>query len=67
MRPKRKQDKHKRGYNPRRYCCYKFTGNAEKHRNRKMCSRSHGYNAKWNKLTAKKEIQEYGKHPSAHN
>jgi len=34
MRPNRKQDKHKRGHYSRYHCCYKFTGNAEKHRNR---------------------------------
>lgn len=72
MRPKRKQDKHTgsnaRGHRTGRYeCCYRFTGNAEKHRNRMMCSRGRGYHAQWNKLAAKKEIQEYKKNPSTHN
>ena len=72
MRPKRKQDKHTgrnaRNHRTGRYvCCGLFVGNTEKHRNRMMCSRSRGYHAHWNKLAAKKEIQEYKKNPSAHN
>lgn len=66
MRPKRKQDKHTgrnaRAYRTGRYkCCGQFDGNAEKPRNRKMCSQSLGYFAKWNKLAAKNEICEWKK------